>query len=397
MLPNSDKYLPSAETENLFRLDKNVAHNIRDFRAFDEDKQIIKALISFFAFNLQHDLFGYGKLDPSEFAKLMGYSPNYLRSKHPNPACLKDMSKKEIEKIYKSQENYPDHKEYRIFDSVLENALYILRYNRVRYTSKGTTFQLNGENLTKISLDEVQFLTELSIVFKTTKSGQTKVIYTYKLADSFINNISNYYLKSNKDSLKMLRKPGLDELYLYLKNLITTFALQDTHKGFSSFKLLCDLAYINIENPPDRKKKLSQAFQKINEKTELDVCLNWHKDGSSKYAYTPEIEYSHEQISEIKNGSSIREERATIFMQNLRYELTQAYRRDVFVNDLGQSIEPELLLKWMQDKNHNELSIYFDLAVIKTYKKLPDWHWKTKGNFFNSLKIAKTLSAALQF
>lgn len=385
------------DEQNLFRLDKNVAHNIRDFRAFEEDKQMIKALLTYFAFNLQHDLFGYGVLDPKEFAKIMGYSPNFLRSKHPNPAFLKDMSKKEIIKLYKAQEDYPEHGEYRIFDSVLENALYILRYDRVRYTSTGKTFQINGEHLTKISLDEMQFLTELSIVFKRSQSGQTKLIYTYRLADSFINNISNYYLKSNKDSLKALRKPGLDELYLYLKNLMTTFALQDTCKNFSSFKLLCELAYINIEKPADRKKKLNNAFKKIAASTELKVILNWHKNGTSKYAYTPEVEFDQEQISEVKNGSSIKKERTTIFIQNLNYELTQAFRREVLVNDLGQSIDPDKLLKWMQGKNANELSVYFDLAVIKTYKNLPDWHWKTKNTFFQSLKNAKSFSDVFNF
>lgn len=397
MNPTTNSILALVDDTNIFRLDKNVAHNIRDFRVFDEDKQIIKALLTYFAFSIQHDLFGYGSLDPADFGKKMGYSPNYLRSKHSKPACLKGMGKKEIDKAYKLQKDFPDYPEYRIFDSILENALYILRYDRIRYTSRGTTFQINDQALTKISLDEVQFLNELSLVFKTTKSGQTKIIYTYKLADSFINNISNYYLKSNKDSLKVLRKPGLDELYLYLKNLMTTFALQETHKGISSFRLLCELAYIKINNPSDRKKKLNQAFKRISSKTELNVLLNWHNDGSSKYSYTPEIEFDQNQISEIKNSSSINQERTQIFKQNLNYELTQAYRREIFINDLGQSIDPNNLLKWMKSKNSNELSIYFDLAVIKTYKNLPEWLWKKKTVFFNSLKAANTFSEVFQF
>lgn len=387
----------SLSTQSLFRLDKNVAHNIRDFRAFDDDKQIVKALITYFAYKLQNDLFGYGTLDPTHFGKTMGFSPSYLRSKHPNPTCLKDLTKKEIDRMYRDQSQYPDHKEYRIFDSLLENALYILRYNRIRFTSQGTTFQIKGENLTKISLSEIQFITELSIVFKTTKSGQTKVIYTYRLADSFMNNISNYYLKSDTQSLKALRKPGLDELYLYLKNLMTTFALQDTNKGMSSFKLLCELAYINIELAPDRKKKLNQAFRRINEKTELNVTLNWHKGGRSKYAYTPEIEFDTEQVIELKNGTQIKEERNAIFLQNLNYELTQAYRREVVVNDVGQIIEPNQLLSWMKDKNTKELSLYFDLALVKTYKKLPEWHWKTQTRFFQALKAAKQYSDVMSF
>lgn len=388
--------IKSVTPPELFRLDKNIAHNIRDFRAFDEDKQIIKALITYFAYNLQTDLFGYGILDPASFGKKMGFSTNWLRSKHPNPACLKDMSKKEVAKTYHNQEAFPNHKEYRIFDSILENALYILRYNRIRYTSSASSFQKDGEHLTKISLDEVQFLSELSIVFRRTKAGRTKIVYTYRLADSFINNISNYYLKSNTESLKVLRKPSLDELYLYLKNLMTTFAVKGLIREFSNFKLLCDLAYISDAEPKHRKKRLTQAFVKIASQTELNVALNWHKNGA-RYAYTPEIEFQQEDISNMKESSTINTERQKILLHNINYELTKAYRGHVMVNDMGQTIDPDDLLRWLKQKKSNELSIYLDLAVINTFKELPDWHWNTRKIFFDSLKTAKVLGDVLNF
>ena len=385
--------LPDTTTNNLFRLDKNVAHNIRDFRAFQEDKQLIKALITYFSYSLQNDLFGYGTLDPHEFSKKMGFSANYLRSKHPNPECFKDMSASEIETMYRNQDRYPDYKEYRVFDSILENALYLLRYNRVKYTSAGVSFKQEGKEYVKISLDEIQFLSELAVVFKKTKSGN-KVFYTYRLTDSFINNISNYYLKSKIDSLKILRQPGLDELYLYLKNLMTTFALQNKCSDMSSFDLLCELAYINSKEATDRKKRLNNSFKILNEKTELKVKLNWLRVNKSKYAYIPEIEFDKEQLSLLTDSDLINKERKTIFISNLHYELTQGYRREVFVNDLGQTIDPDSLLRWIKQKSPGarELSVYFDMAIIKSFKKTNDWNYKSKNRFFENIKEANSLN-----
>jgi len=382
--------LPDTTTNNLFRLDKNVAHNIRDFRAFEEDKQLIKALITYFSYSLQNDLFGYGILDPYEFSKKMGFSSSYLRSKHQNPECFKDMTASEIEAIYQNQERYPQNKEYRIFDSILENALYLLRYNRVKYTSSGVSFKQEGNEYVKISLDEIQFLSELSIVFKKSKSGSDKVFYTYRLTDSFINNISNYYLKSQIDSLKVLRKPGLDELYLYLKNLMTTFALQDKTSDMSSFDLLCELAYIKSKEPSDRKKYLNNSFKILNEKSEIKVKLNWLRTGKSKYAYIPEIEFDKEQLKLITDNDSINKERKIIFINNLHYELTQGYRREVFINDLGQAIDPDSLFRWIRQKKSGamELSTYFDMAIIKSFKKSNDWNFKAKNKFFENIKTA---------
>lgn len=385
--------LPDTTTNNLFRLDKNVAHNIRDFRAFDEDKQLIKALITYFSYSLQNDLFGYGILDPHEFSRKMGFTPNYLRSKHPNPACFKEMTPSEIEETYRTQERYPEHREYRVFDSIFENALYLLRYNRVKYTSSGVSFKQEGNEYVKISLDEIQFLSELSIVFKKTKSG-TKIFYTYRLTDSFINNISNYYLKSKIDSLKILRQPGLDELYLYLKNLMTTFALQGKCSDMSSFDLLCELAYINSKDASDRKTRLNNAFKILNEKTEIKVKLNWLRTGKSKFAYIPEVEFDREQLTLLTDNDSINKERKSIFFTNLHYELSQGYRREVFVNDLGQAIDQNEFLKWIKGKKSGaiELSACFDMAIIKSFKKSNDWNFKAKNKFFENIKTATCLN-----
>ncbi len=400
------------ENYNFLRLDKNFAHNSTDFkRIFGKDALLVKALLVYFSETLQNNLFGYGSLDPTEFAEDLGLTANNLRAKVSDVkdiAQFRDMSEDEIKYRYELQEQNPNDPRFRIFDSVLENALYRLRYDSIKYSNKAQYYTTQGEDYVKIDLQEVRFIDELSIIFKNKGRGKKKVFYNYALNPAFINNLSNYYVNSKKESIKRLRKPNLDDLYLYVVNLQTTFALKGITKDFSDFNFLCKKADINITKPADRKLKLNKAFQKLNKDTEINVQLNWSAKPGTRYKYLPEIEFTEEDLKRIRENNSS-DERKKTFKFNLDYELTQAYRREKFNSDMGQIIDRTDFLNWLkklaisestqsQSKGQFEIfNTYFKMAIVKTYGDIPNWYFQTVKKFMNALRVAERYEDAFNF
>jgi hypothetical protein len=237
---------------NLIRIDKNIAHNIDLFISIDtisnEDKALIKSLIYYFCFSRQTDLFGFGTLDPKQFAAALNYNEGYLRKRHPNPLQLQKLTAEEKKFLYEQEKRNPAAK---IFDSCLENALYILHTTALRFTrtAKEVVFENNTTRYTNIS--EAYILLPKLITTTVKGKGSPKIFFTYDINKNFITNLSLYFLKFNKAALITLRRAGLDDLYLYLKNFKET--LQEKSKTSTeidrslNFNHLCRIARIPLQ------------------------------------------------------------------------------------------------------------------------------------------------------
>lgn len=312
--------LPALTDEHI-SLDQNVANNILDLAQFGkEDVQLIKSLIFYFSFSFQNDIFLFGTLDPYDFAQKFNYQPGHLRKRHKNPEQLKNLSKQQIDELYKLEKEDPSQ---RVFDSILENALWLLG-NKTIHLQKGKKLPNNSEHQYSSSVKFIKFLDDFSVYFNRKSNYADKVLYTYSLTPMFAENLSSLYFNAKPKSLIRLRKPKLDDLYIYLTNLKSILQLKglkttsDVH-----FEYLCKLANIKITEPKDRKKKFNKVFKTIQERSELKVSLSWIKGPNMSYAYQPLIEFD----STTNISSSSEQEKLTKFDNLLKHSLTKVFER----------------------------------------------------------------------
>lgn len=351
----------------LIRIDKNVGKNVLDFSVLGKDAPLIKSLIYFFCHNYQYNLFGHGTLDPAELAEKFNFTTNYLRSRHENPEQLKGYTEEEIKALYELQNERP---EMRVWDSILENALWILKSTKINYRYGGQVFDPQtpgaGKGKEKTYYSEVksiQFLTELSVTFtKNPHGGKEKVLYHYALDPSFIENLTNYYFKANHQSIALLRKPALDDLYIYLKNLRASLK---GNNATCTFSLLCELAHIEIQDAKQRKKKLNRSLKRIAQETDLKFEVVWEKETPQvRYKYKPVIIWEKEPLVE-----DSKEERDDIFYQKLVHELIQMYRKK-----RGRSVKDtrseKKFLAWCRNAtlDQDEKVLAFQSAYFDTWR-----------------------------
>ncbi|MDR2406583.1 MAG: hypothetical protein LBE13_00495 [Bacteroidales bacterium] len=366
----------------LIRIDKNIAHNIDLFISIggisNEDKALIKSLIYYFCFSRQTDLFGFGTLDPKQFAAALNYKEGYLRKKHPNPLQLQKLTVEEKKFLYEQEKRNPAAK---IFDSYLENALYILHTTALRFTrtAKEVVFENGTTKYTNIS--EAYILLPKLITTTIKGKGSPKIFFIYDVNKNFITNLSLYFLKFSKEALISLRRAGLDDLYLYLKNFRET--LQDKLKTSTeinrslNFNHLCKIARIPLQrkdgsefkNQRDVKQKLIDVFNSINKQTDLKFKVEWIKSTpNTRWKYLPVFFFEDEQnekIGSIYNNIKRRQERMTIFQENLQYELLECFKQ--YNNERTE----QALLQWLKtDSNIAEKELAFRTAQYKTFGKV---------------------------
>ena len=200
----------SSRKDNLIRIDKNIANNIdvltenhdKTKGLSNEDKNLIKNLIYFMCFKRQTDIFGFGELDPHEFAELFGYNHSTFWKKHQNPIQLDGLSHEEKESFYKlEQEDLRHH----IFDSIFENALYWLHTNVLRFKRAAKDVIIDKETVSFVESKSYVLLPELKLTVRR-KGKNEKYFYSYSVDKNFIANLSLYYLNCNKQSLIALRQ-----------------------------------------------------------------------------------------------------------------------------------------------------------------------------------------------
>jgi hypothetical protein len=318
-------------------------------------------------------------LDPKQFAIALNYNEGYLRKKHPNPLQLQKLTVEEKNLLYEQEKRNPAAK---IFDSYLENALYILHTTALRFTrtAKEVVFENGATKYTNIS--EAYILLPKLITTTIKGKGSPKILFTYDINKNFITNLSLYFLKFSKEALITLRRAGLDDLYLYLKNFKETLheklknSIKTNIDKSLNFNHLCKIARIpmqkkngsDFKNPRDIKQKLIDAFKIINEQTDLKFKVEWIKSTpNTRWKYLPVFFFDDEQDAKISIYNNIKrhQERMTIFQENLQYELLECFKQ--YNNERTE----QALLQWLRsDSNIAEKELAFRTAQYKTFGKI---------------------------
>jgi hypothetical protein len=207
--------------------------------------------------------------------------------------------------------------------------------------------------------------------------GSPKIFYTYDINENFITNLSLYFLKFSKEALITLRRAGLDDLYLYLKNFKET--LQEKLKTSTeinrslNFNHLCKIARIPLQrkdgsefkNSRDIKQKLIAAFNSINEQTDLQFKVEWVKSApGTRWKYLP-LFFFKDETTELARNVTRRQERMVIFRENLKYELLNYFKQH---NDERTE---QSMLEWLKsDRNIAEKELAFRTAQYKTFGRI---------------------------
>lgn len=293
-----------------FRIDKYLVNEINGFnsqiRLFNggaegPDDKLIRNIIYSVASDYEHNLMGFGQLDPAQFAKSWKYDPAFLRRRVDNPYQLSLMTEAEVAqyRIFAQAGKSPDGEKY--WDSRLENALFILSTRPISFDRYGE-FSRSGDNeQEKVEVRSHASFTLFSNLSSVTR-GHGKTIYTYTLNENFERNLTRYYIRGEKESLLDLRATGLDSLYLYLVNLRTNLAINKvsitTPGELPDFEYLCHMAGIRKTTDggapvpmKERKRQLAAALARIDKTTELHLKVEWVSLGGGRDRFVPVINF----------------------------------------------------------------------------------------------------------
>ncbi len=354
--------------EDIFRMEKSVLtkSNFDELSMISGDR-IPEALLEFICYEHQWNIFGYGVLDPSEFARSFKFSRQYLLTRHDDPYQLqlrKILRKSQRENRRRTRLPYAGQDEL-ICGNRLENALFILANYSLKVTS---TAVLEDKTLIR----QYGFLRVIDS-FSMVQEGKTgKISYTYKLDRNFRRNLSSLYLTTRKDSFVFLRKSGLGVLYVFLLKLREALFSQ----GKSStdiyttpdFEYLCSLGAIHeYDEPKYRKRDLRQALEKIRRKTELAFDIEWVKgSGKERYVplfhFVPSLDFNNERASSVRRHA----ERISVAVLEFKHNLVEICPFD------GRRFDDEaedFFFRWLQSQDPEQLRA-IGFALEKTFINL---------------------------
>ncbi len=288
------------------RIDKNITKNILSFNDYIEDNPLIFTVMIHIAKTYQRNFWNFGTFKPKEFAKEWNYSTNYLRSLAPEPYHYKVLTKglnhdealQHIERLKALEKENPNDASYRIWDSILEDALYRLANLNIQLRNGGTAHTVMEGQLNYDSISSERILKNVTALYKKSKSGSPTIIYDYEVDNEFLINLSKLYVKADKTvihQLKSSKAKNLDTFYIFLLNLRDDMEAKKSNVATPYFHVLCKLLGLeSIKEPRKRKSKITLKINTI-KKYSPDLIENfeWVKENkNSKYSYQPKITFT---------------------------------------------------------------------------------------------------------
>lgn len=362
--------------DDITRYDKNLATRSKDFLIYEQDAVLIKNLVAFFSADVHHnilqvDLFGRRILDPQTFAEHMNYK-NYrsLIKKHSSPSQYKGKSERDLVKFKKDMKEKGEP----LWDTILCNSIYRLRYESLRFTKAGKT--PNG--LETSELKELRFLKHAK---KFNDPSTNRIFYEIEYDDTHINNLARYFMRFSTQAYAKLRKPGLQDLYIYLVNLRDSLkAKQMNYTDSIPFDVLCEIAGTFKTQPRQNKNYLIKAFEKINKllNEEVDTFeLTWNKNG--RYYYQPVINFKFTDKELDKYSGEAIKRLKLFFKMNILKEFGQKFLINKATDELKEdSLDAQKNVirayKWLKDDDSDfmmKLKIYQD-TYIQCFREDPD-------------------------
>ncbi len=354
--------------EDIFRMEKSVLtkSNFDELSLISGDR-IPEALLEFICYEHQWNIFGYGVLDPTEFARSFKFSKQFLASQHEDPYQLqlrRVLKKSERVNRRKTRASHVEQNDI-ICGNRLENALFILANYALKVTS---TSVLEDKTLIR----QYGFLRVIES-FSMIQDGKTgKVIYSYKLDRNFRRNLSSLYLTTRKDSFVSLRKSGLGVLYVFLLKLRDALFNQGRSStdlySTPDFEYLCALASVNeYSEPKYRKRDLKQALEKIRKKTELSFDVEWVRgNGKERYVplfhFIPTLAFNNERANSVRR----RAERISVAVLEFKHNLIEICP---FAGRKFDSEAEEFFFDWLKSEDPEQLRA-IGFALEKTFVNL---------------------------
>ncbi|MFV0531120.1 MAG: hypothetical protein ACK5MD_06740 [Flavobacteriales bacterium] len=251
----------------------------------------------------QRNFWGFGILNPKEFAKEWKFTTNYLRSTAPYPYHYKVLTKGlnssesdiHIENFKKLEKENPEDPSFRVWDSLLEDALYRLANLNIQLRRKGEIYKLNKEKsvLNTDTVGSIQVLKKVTAIYKKSQRGKSTILYDYDVDEDFLINISRLYIKADEDvifKLKNSNVKNLDTFYLFLINLRDDIEAKGTNIATPYFNILQINHYTNQRN---KKQYINKRIESIIKNVpEFIEKFEWIKESkNSKYPYQPQITF----------------------------------------------------------------------------------------------------------
>jgi len=327
------------------RFDRYLATNASNFKQFSGDGQLMLSIVIYIALTYQSkDLFGYGSLDVTDFAKKMNYDKANLFRKHPDPAFYKKPGM-EFKKFYTTN---------------IGNALYRLYTEKMVLSSK----RKNVGNVEKFSDSSISMLTSLEVDYDT-KTNKTKIIYQGE--EGFIASLNKAFTLININYLPKLRKPKLDSLYIYLCQLKDVLVFNKEVIATPSFDFLCSICDINSIEVTDAKKYLLRKLKRLSKDSDLDFDVATYKK-SGKFEYGVQIIFTN---LDFKTYQKEHNEALKDVLDNLyRRNLLIVYKKNI--NDEDDDIDQVKFYNWLENKRADKslkkkifISVYNSIFVNK--------------------------------
>ncbi len=352
--------------QELFRMEKSVMTKSNfDELALVSGDRIPEALLEYICYEHQYNLFGYGVLDPAEFARTFKFSRHYLMSRHESPyqlqlrRILKDCDRAHNRR--RSRVSFLDQNSI-VCGSRLENALFILAAYPLNVTS--TTV---SDDKTLVRQYGFLRVIESFSLRQNPKTG--KVIFSYKLDDKFRRNLSSLYLTTRRDSFVALRKSGLGLLYVFLLKLRDALFAEGRSStdiySTPDFEYLCSLASVNMcQEAKYRKRDLNLAFSRITKKTELEMDVEWVKGGEAEkyvplFHFTPTLGFNNERAVKVRREN----ERTRIALLEFKHNLVEMC--PLFGDPCREDAE-DIFFEWIATEDPNQIR-NIGYALEKTF------------------------------
>ncbi len=400
------------------RIDKNFAYHITSLKKYVDEERLLKDLIIYMSYSYQRglDLFGRSSLDPYDFCKKMKVDRTNLMRTHPDPLFFKvsDMTKEEclaLEKLHKKDSSY------KVWDSFLENALFILKYEKTI-----TSYSSKDEMGDRVTLADFSYIKELSYI----KGPRRKHFYEYIPTEEFENSLKSFFINGNIDTYILLRKTSLEDFYLKLLNRIEDQEKKSNYilYKFREFAELLNISTDALDNADSTKKKtFSDIKKKINYKFNKnfipklngqipDLSLSWIAPEYSKVKSIPKVSWrkrSEKELTERNNliyndifYTELFKELSSFFYANYGYLqhneerqmndfLTWLFSMDNF--DVKKSNYISIYAKRKGDKKNLEAEatdFFSNLIEIGNRNKLKTFIWyKDRRFFFHNIRDGK--------
>lgn len=364
------------------RLDRNVVHNMDclfdlfGIEGDNLDDNLLRSVLYYLCYSYQKNLFSYSVVDLRDFAEVMGYSPTFLRTRHPSP-----LFEEEIKQWPEEERTSYLAGGYCTYATNFENALYSL-YKREIYMVHGAKFYNKTDKEQVITANEnTRMLVLRSLQQFTVRSGRTrqeKKVYSVELDERFVHSLTKYFIRGDRNVLIALRKSKLDIMYMKLRQQQEhAMFLNEPSVVLDNFELLCRWAGIpalrkdgTAAPAKKRKQLLMGVLERLRSSTDLKFTYTVSSTRGQRWPYTFTLTFEFDQKTQEKSRERAKKDMEHIFLESVQRELFTLFTALRCDGQNPLCINKEDFFQWMAtDCDREEKKQAYMLTCSKIYGK----------------------------